>query len=120
MGVEDVRVIDPYNIKLMVSTIKELLAKDKVSVIVAKRECRLLTDRRMRKTGIKGVKFEIDQSKCKRVGICLHDLACPAIKEEKGIFKIDKNMCTGCAVCVQVCPNKAIRVVKKAKKNERV
>jgi indolepyruvate ferredoxin oxidoreductase alpha subunit len=113
MGVEDVRVIDPRNINLMIKTIKELLAKDKVSVIVAKRECELLAMRKKRKQGIKVVKFEIDPEICKKCGTCLHELACPAIHEEHGIFKIDKNVCTGCAVCVQVCPNKAIKPVKK-------
>jgi indolepyruvate ferredoxin oxidoreductase alpha subunit len=112
MGVEDVRVIDPYNINLMIKTIKELLEKDKVSVIVAKRECALLAQRKRRKEGIKTAKFEIDQNVCKKVGICLHELACPAIYEEHGVFKIDKNICTGCAVCAQICPNKAIHAVK--------
>ena len=39
--------------------------------------------------------------------------ACPAImKADDGSYYIDKDICTGCAVCVQVCPNKAIHVVK--------
>ena len=112
MGVEDVRVIDPYNINLMISTIRELIEKDKVSVIVAKRECELLAARKRRNEGIKTAKFEIDPNVCKRTGICLRELACPAIYEENGVFKIDKNICSGCAVCAQICPNKAIHAVK--------
>jgi indolepyruvate ferredoxin oxidoreductase alpha subunit len=110
--VEDVRIIDPYNINLMISTIRELLGKDKVSVIVAKRECELLASRKRRSEGIKVAKFEIDSNICKRCGTCLRQLACPAIHEENGVFKIDKNICTGCAVCAQICPNKAIHAVK--------
>jgi len=112
MGVEDVRVIDPNNVNLMIKTIRELLEKDKVSVIVAKRECQLLAMRKKRKQGIKVAKFQIDTKICKKCGTCLRQLACPAIKEEHGIFKIDKNICTGCAVCAQICPNKAIHAVK--------
>ncbi len=112
MGVEDVRVIDPNNVNLMIKTIRELLEKNKVSVIVAKRECQLLATRKKKKQGMKIAKFEIDQNICKKCATCLRQLACPAIKEEHGIFKIDKNICTGCAVCAQVCPNKAIHAVR--------
>jgi len=111
-GVEEVRVIDPYNVNLMISTIRELVEKDKVSVIIAKRECQLLAARKKKAEGIKTAKFEIDSNVCKRCGTCLRELACPAIHEENGVFKIDKNICAGCAVCAQVCPNKAIHVVK--------
>jgi indolepyruvate ferredoxin oxidoreductase alpha subunit len=111
-GIEDVRVIDPYNVNLMISTIRELLEKDKVAVIVAKRECQLLATRKKKLEGIKTAKFEIDPNVCKRCGTCLRELACPAVHEENGVFKIDKNICTGCAVCAQICPNRAIHAVK--------
>jgi indolepyruvate ferredoxin oxidoreductase alpha subunit len=88
------------------------MGKDKVSVIVAKRECQLLAMRKKKSEGVKTAKFEIDQNVCKKVGVCLHQLACPAISEENGVYKIDKNICTGCAVCAQICPNKAIHAVK--------
>ncbi|MFH1474209.1 MAG: indolepyruvate ferredoxin oxidoreductase subunit alpha [Candidatus Aenigmatarchaeota archaeon] len=113
MGVEDVRVVDPFNINLMTKTIKEMLQRDKVSVIVAKRECQLLLMRKRRREGIKTVKFEIDQNACQHIEKCLNELACPAIKKENGRVVIDKDICTGCAVCLQVCPNKAIKPVKK-------
>jgi indolepyruvate ferredoxin oxidoreductase alpha subunit len=113
MGVENVRVVDPFNVNFMIKTVKELLQKDKVSVIVAKRECQLLVMRKRRREGIKTVKFEVDQKLCKMCETCLSELACPAIKKEKGKMVIDKDMCTGCAVCVQICPNKAIKPVKK-------
>lgn len=111
MGIENVKVVDPFAVKLMIDTIKKFLKKDKASVIVAKRECQLLAVRKKRKKGIKVPKFEIDQTKCKKAGICLHQLACPAIYFENGVYKINKNICTGCGVCAQICPNKAIRMV---------
>jgi len=111
-GVENVKVVDPYNYKQTTDAIKEFLNKDTVSVIVAKRECRLLTVRKMRKEGIKIPVFEIDQEKCNKCGICLNDLACPAISLEKGKYKIDKSLCWGCAVCAQICPPKTIQAVK--------
>lgn len=109
MGVENVKVVDPFNVEQTKNAIKEFLEKDKVSVIVAKRECQLLAVKKKKKAGMKIAKFEIDQSKCKKAGVCLYKLACPAIYRKGGKFYIDKDLCTGCAVCVQVCPNKAIR-----------
>ena len=110
-GIENVKVVDPFAVKEMIDTIKEFINKDKVSVIVAKRECQLLAMRKKKAQGIKVLKFEIDQSKCKKIGICLNELACPAIYKENGQYKIDKDICTGCGVCAQVCPAKAIHAV---------
>jgi indolepyruvate ferredoxin oxidoreductase alpha subunit len=110
--VENIKVVDPFNLKEMTDAVKEFLDKKEVSVIVAKRECQLLAVRKKRKAGIKIPKFEIDKSKCKRCGTCIMQFACPAIMKEGGFYYIDKDSCTGCGVCSQVCPNKAIHVVK--------
>jgi indolepyruvate ferredoxin oxidoreductase alpha subunit len=110
--VGNVKVVDPFNLKEMTESVKEFLGKDEVSVIIAKRECQLLAVRKKRKAGIKIPKFEIDQSKCDKCGVCLYEFACPAITKEHSEFLIDKDICTGCAVCVQVCPENAIHVVK--------
>lgn len=107
-GVENIKVVDPFNFKQTTEAIKEFLGKDSVSVIVSRRECRLLAVRKMRKEGIKIPIFSIDQSICNKCGVCLYELACPAIHLEGNEFKIDKDLCWGCAVCAQVCPVKAI------------
>jgi indolepyruvate ferredoxin oxidoreductase alpha subunit len=113
LGIKNVKVVDPYNIKQMIETVKEFLNKDEPSVIVAKRECRLLTYRRMRRDGLKLPVFEIDRNKCKGCETCLTQLGCPAITRENGICRIEKDLCNGCSVCLQICPNQAIYVVKK-------
>jgi indolepyruvate ferredoxin oxidoreductase alpha subunit len=110
-GVENIKVIDPFAVKEMTDAIKEFLSKDKVSVIVAKRECQLLAMRKKKAEGVKVLKFEIDQTKCQQIGLCLNGLGCPAIYKENGKYKIDKDICTGCGVCAQVCPAKAIHAV---------
>jgi indolepyruvate ferredoxin oxidoreductase alpha subunit len=110
-GVENVKVVDPFNTKEMISTVKEFLQKDKVSVIVAKRECQLLAMRRKKKGGVTIPKFEIDQKICNKSGKCF-ELGCPAILKEGNTYRIDPELCTGCAVCVQLCPVKAIKVKK--------
>ncbi len=113
VGVKNVKVVDPFNIPKMIKTVRKFLKKKDVSVIVAKRECRLLTVRRFRKLNKKLPKYGINLKKCKRCGTCLYLFACPAIYKEGDEYKIDKNLCTGCGVCTQICPNNAIRAVKR-------
>jgi indolepyruvate ferredoxin oxidoreductase alpha subunit len=112
-GVEDVKVVDPFNVKEMVDTVKEFSQKDKVSVIVARRMCQLLAIRQMKKANIQIPRYGIDQSKCSKCGVCLHELACPAVITENGEFKIDEELCTGCGVCAQICPTNAIQLMKR-------
>ena len=112
-GVENVKVIDPFNIKEMSAAIKEFLTKDKVSVIVAKRLCQLLAVRQMKKSGVAIPKYQIEQSKCTKCGICLKNFACPAFYTEKGKYYINTDICTGCGVCVDVCPAKAVKRVER-------
>jgi len=112
LGVRNVKVINPYNIREMIENIKEFLNKPEASVIVARAECRLLTIRKARKEGRKLPVFEIDPKKCKNCETCLIQLGCPAITRGKGVCRIEKDLCNGCSVCFQICPNQAIRVVK--------
>jgi indolepyruvate ferredoxin oxidoreductase alpha subunit len=112
-GVKHVKVVDPFNVKKMIKTISKFLKKNEVSAIVAKRECRLLTIRRKLRGDERIHKYEIDQRKCRKCGVCLFYFACPAIYQAEGDFHIDKNLCTGCSVCAQVCPYKAIHKVKR-------
>lgn len=111
LGVDNVKTVDPFNLKQTEDAVRESLNSEKLSLIVAKRECQLLAVRKKKKSGQRIAKFEIDQTKCKKAGVCLYKLACPAIYKQGKSFFIDNDLCTGCAVCVQVCPNKAIKPV---------
>jgi len=113
LGVRTVKTINPYNVKEMIQTIKEFLNKPETSVIVAKAECRLLTIRKARREGTNLPVFEIDPNRCKGCEACLVQLGCPAITRGKGVCRIEKDLCNGCSVCFQVCPNQAVRAVKR-------
>lgn len=110
--VEDVAVVNSFNMAACKAKIKEFLDKEKVSVIVSRGECRLKFMRDMRHKGVKVPVFEIDKEKCTRSGTCLYKFGCPAIQREgnDGDFYIDPDLCWGCSVCAQICPSKAIRV----------
>jgi len=46
---------------------------------------------------------------------CVREFACPAIQLRGGRVVIDEGLCTGCGVCVQVCPAGAIRPVVRSR-----
>jgi len=109
LGVNRVRVIDPYDLDNTYNVLKEEIEADEVSVVVSKKECVL---------GAKiktVVQYTIDQEGCKACGACLK-LGCPAIEigdplPDRPKFrraKINRVLCVGCGMCVQVCKFDAI------------
>jgi indolepyruvate ferredoxin oxidoreductase alpha subunit len=111
MGVKNTKTIDPYNVKEMIKTIKEFLKKDSVSVIVAKRECQLLAVKKKRAKGLKIPRYTIVEGKQREVKENIEKWNCPAIVLDKGEFRIDRNVCTGCGLCVGVFPKGTMKVV---------
>ncbi len=115
-GVKHVKVINPYNVRKAIATIKEFLEKDELALIVSKAECRLLTLRKARRAGIELQKFELDSDKLtKEQKLRLLELGCPAIVEVGGRMLIEKNLCTGCGVCAQLAPGAIKPMTKKQK-----
>ncbi len=49
--------------------------------------------------------------RCGNCRACLDLFACPALREGDGHVVIDAELCTGCGVCAEICPNDAIREV---------
>ncbi len=107
-GVKFLRTINPLNIKKSKETFKEALDFNGVSVVISKYPCMLI--KRGRKTN---VQLEVKQDKCDGCAVCLEELSCTAIyTDENGSVRIDPQLCNKCNVCVQVCPEKAIKVKK--------
>ena len=100
VGVERVRVEDPFDIKAFEKAVKEELLADEPSVIIAQRPCALL--KTVKYTG----KCKILDN-CRKCKLCMK-LGCPAISEHDGIVEIDPTQCNGCGLCINVCPFGAI------------
>ncbi|MBC7194149.1 MAG: indolepyruvate ferredoxin oxidoreductase subunit alpha [Caldisericia bacterium] len=111
LGINFVKVVDPYNLSQTMDTIEEALKEEGVKVIISRRECALIRDERMRKEGIY-IKYFIDEEKCRKCKICINQFSCPAIYIEDEKIKINENLCDGCGVCAQLCPFNAIEVKK--------
>jgi len=115
----EVRVSSAFSQKQLNTALQELKNLKGPKVLVSRGECRLLTRRQFRAKGRTLPLYEIDQEKCTRCGICANDLACPAIVKltvEPGgepVYSINPDICLGCAVCMQICPEGAIHIVKR-------
>jgi len=59
--------------------------------------------------------IKVDREKCTGCGIC--EDVCPvnALEVSDGVLSIDRGSCTLCGVCVSVCPVNAISIKRKAK-----
>ncbi len=106
IGIQRVRVVDPYDLAACDQAVKEELAADEPSVIISRRPCALL----------KYVKhpgpIASDPAKCVGCKSCMK-IGCPAISMVDKKAVIDATLCTGCGVCTQLCKFDALGGGKK-------
>ena len=102
VGINRIRVVDPYNLAECETAIKEELAVTEPSVIISRRPCALLKYVKHNKP------VTVDASKCKSCKMCMK-IGCPAIYMKDGIAQIDNTLCTGCGVCEQLCKFDALK-----------
>lgn len=108
-----VTVVDPYDVDATKKAFLNVLTdRGKTRVIISRRECALIRANMQRgpiaKMHINPDKCLGDRCGCNRY--CTRVFKCPGLiwdkKEMKS--KIDEAVCTGCAVCISVCPQSAI------------
>ncbi len=97
MGFNNVRVVDPYNLKECDTVLKEELAKEEPSVIISRRPCALLKYVKHNKP------LRVNSDKCKSCKSCMK-IGCPSISFKDGKAFVDATQCVGCNVCSQLCP----------------
>ncbi len=108
IGVKHVAVIKPYRLAKSIEAIKEAINYKGISVIIAKELCTLYANSLKMPRG----KSFMVSDKCKNHRNCLNELGCPAFFIKDGRPAINASQCSGCAVCAQICPEKAIVPVK--------
>ncbi|MGI6175258.1 MAG: indolepyruvate ferredoxin oxidoreductase subunit alpha [Christensenellales bacterium] len=99
IGIQDISIIDPFDMQAFEQGLKAALDYDGASVIIAQRPCALLD-----KT--KSTPYHINED-CRNCKICMR-LGCPAILSEEKSVRIDPTQCNGCDLCTKVCPFNAI------------
>ncbi|MEI6314504.1 MAG: indolepyruvate ferredoxin oxidoreductase subunit alpha [Syntrophus sp. (in: bacteria)] len=120
LGIDSVRVVDPYDIKNTRDVMREELARPGSSVVISRRSCVLF---KRHQTEIRKP-LRVDVNKCIGCRNCI-GLGCPPIawrkfadmpadqivrnaKKQEGNSFIDADLCTGCTICQQVCKVGAI------------
>ena len=100
-GYRRVWVVDPADLAGTESVIKQELALDEPSLIIARRPCVLL----------KGIEkqpaMQLLPERCTGCKVCMK-VGCPALSQKDKKAVIDPNQCTGCTVCAQMCKFDAI------------
>ena len=114
LGVKNIRMIDPYNLKETKGALKASIAEEGPSVVITTRPCMLFPKKQK-------INPYYVTDECNGCAACLR-LGCPSIVgagvfTEKGLQKvvIDSTTCTGCELCVQVCPIDVIFPLEKEK-----
>ena len=99
IGLKKVVTVNPLNLEESVNAVKECASLSGVKAIIFKSPCIAIT----KPTG----KMDINE-KCISCKKCIREIGCPALIIEDGKVVIDRNLCTGCGLCSQICPVKAI------------
>lgn len=114
-GVKFVEEADPYELKdftdLLVSAGKHV--KDEnggMAVVISRRPC--LMDRSQPRPETHG-RIRVTE-KCKGCDFCYKQFECPALQPQgaKEPIRIDDLLCTGCGVCISVCPHGALEAME--------
>ena len=102
IGLKVVETVDPLDYALSVEMVKRVADEPGVKAIIFKSPCIAVSKPKGRS--------HVDPDKCIACGKCIRELGCPAlILDENGKkAKIDTSVCTGCTLCEQLCPVKAI------------
>ena len=105
IGVEWIRVANPYDLEQTESILREALAHPGPSVVISRAPCLLLKP----KTLVQQAHLKAEL--CTGCGDCFK-VGCVAIERQdlggKIAPKINLDLCVGCTLCVQMCPEEAL------------
>jgi indolepyruvate ferredoxin oxidoreductase, alpha subunit len=114
LGITRIREIDPYDLENIEAVLKEEIAADEPSVVIAIAPCVL-------EYRVKRPPYQVDADLCTGCKVCLR-AGCTALslssKESttgKPSVEIDPTACNGCSVCGQLCKFDAISLIDDGK-----
>jgi indolepyruvate ferredoxin oxidoreductase alpha subunit len=111
-GVKFCRSGDPYHLEEFISIVKEAIShskKEGPAVVISDHPC--LLDRTHKKTSERlHVNLEVTDS-CDGCSYCTNHFECPALVFDETEERVNINplLCSGCGVCVYVCPKNSIQ-----------
>jgi indolepyruvate ferredoxin oxidoreductase alpha subunit len=106
LGITRVREVDPYDVAEVQAALKEEIAADEPSVVIATEPCVL-------EYRVKRPLYSVDPDLCTGCKVCLR-AGCTALslyRNDAGEPRvaIDPAVCNGCSVCAQLCKFEAIK-----------
>ncbi len=110
MGVKWLKEVDAWQVDEVNKALREAMAwNDGPAVLIVRGACVFTPHFKLQ------ARMVVDPDKCVACGACFR-VGCPAILKSSALYEktgqpkaeIDRLLCTGCTVCMQVCPQKAI------------
>lgn len=114
-GIEFCEVGDPYRLEEFIPLVKKAVQYSRENgpaVVIARHPC-ILYKARKGEPESRIIAVEVTDT-CDGCGYCIQHFECPALvmNEETRQVTIDSILCSGCGVCIHVCPKKSIKEVK--------
>lgn len=109
IGVNPVLTVDPFDHEKAVQAVKECDEHDGVSAVIFKAPCvSLLAKEEFRQ--YRKAPVAVKEDKCIGCKKCVNEIGCPSLcfDFDRKKATVDPTLCTGCTLCSQVCPVKAI------------
>ncbi len=109
IGVSQVRKVSSFNLRSVEKALEEFKGMSGVRVLIAEEPCALYARRSLGKGGSRVAEVIAQGEETRK---CVDSFACPAFCGRDGEYSVDKTLCTGCGVCLQVAP-KSFKLVKR-------
>jgi len=110
LGVKHIFETDTYQQPELAEMMRQAMALDTFSVVIARHPCMLLFARNQRKKrGSTPPPVRIDQEQCTQIHECVQVFGCPSFsRAADGTVTVNRELCIGDGSCIQTCPTKAI------------
>ncbi len=105
IGVDPIIIVDPLDQASAQKAVHDAVAAPQVSAVIFESPCIALMPPKNRLT--------VDESSCTNCHTCIDEIGCPAltvctISDNSKQVIVDKSLCYGCGLCMQICPVDAI------------
>lgn len=110
LGVRHIAEVDAYKQAELTALVREAVARDEFSVVIARHPCMLkMTRERRRRGGAPDRQVVVAQDRCRRIHDCVARFGCPTFTlGADGSVRTNPDLCIGDGSCRQTCPVQAL------------